>query len=443
MVDDCLLQPGTIVSGGVEIQRVTSMTSEAYRVVAVGGGIVGLATALALEERLPDLSLAVLEKEAAVARHQTGHNSGVVHAGIYYRPGSYKARLCVDGDRMLEDFCRREDIRFDRCGKLIVAADVAELPRLQLLYERGTANGVAGLEMVGPERARDRAPRPGRARPPFARDGDRGLRRGGRGHGAAPRAQGSRDSDGRRGTFHTAPLFRPETGRGILAAHNLVNCAGLHGDRIARMMGLDPGALVVPFRGEYYSLRAGCGLVRGLIYPVHDPEFPFPGVHFARRIQAGFEAGPDAVLAWAREGYRRRDVDVRDIAEMLAFAGFRRMGGGYRRTGLYEWYRSLSRRALLRSLQRPVPDLAGGDLVPGGSGVRAQLVMRDGALRDDFHILQSTPNAASVTPFRSSVRRIGGCLAEVYLKKNRAHSALTFPGRVAILNIALRFPTGR
>jgi L-2-hydroxyglutarate oxidase len=374
------------------------MASNEYLVVIVGGGIVGLATALAFKERLPGLSLAVLEKEAAVANHQTGHNSGVVHAGIYYRPGSYKARLCVEGGRLLAAFCEEEGIPFERCGKLIVATDGAELPRLQLLYERGTANGVAGLELVGPERAREIEPHakalralhsPGTAIVDFREVAAAMARRLAR--------KGIEVLTGAevRAIRREGNSLRLETGRTVLAARNLVNCAGLHADRVARMMGLDPGALVVPFRGEYYSLRPACGLVRGLIYPVPDPEFPFLGVHFTKRIQGDYEAGPNAVLAFAREGYRRRDVSLKDTLEMLAFAGFWRMGRKYWRTGFYEWYRSLSRRAFLRSLQKLVPELKDGDLVPGGSGVRAQLVMRDGALWDDFHILEA-PNAVHV-----------------------------------------------
>lgn len=384
--------------GGSEIHRVTDMAADAYQVVVVGGGIVGLATALAFEERLPGLSLAVLEKEAAVAKHQTGHNSGVVHAGIYYRPGSYKAKLCVEGGRLLASFCEEEGIRFERCGKLIVATDSAELPRLQLLYERGTANGVAGLELIGPERAREIEPHakalralysPGTAIVDFGEVAAAMARRLER-KGVAILTGAEVRSIRREGNF-----LRIETGRAVLTARNLVNCAGLHADRVARMMGLEPGALVIPFRGEYYSLRPACGLVRGLIYPVPDPEFPFLGVHFTKRIQGDYEAGPNAVLAFAREGYRRRDVAMKDTLEMLAFAGFWRMGRKYWRTGFYEWYRSLSRRAFLRSLRKLVPELDDGDLFPGGSGVRAQLVMRDGALWDDFHLLEA-PNAVHV-----------------------------------------------
>jgi L-2-hydroxyglutarate oxidase LhgO len=374
------------------------MNSNEYQVAVIGGGIVGLGTALALTGQFPGLSLAVIEKEPHCAGHQTGHNSGVIHTGIYYRPGSHKARLCVEGGRLLTAFCEAHGIRFERCGKLIVATGDSELSRLQALYERGTANGVAGLEQVGPERAREIEPHakairalysPNTAIVDFSEVAEamaKQLR-----ERAAQILPGTKVQSIRR----KGSLLHLETNRTSVAARSLINCGGLYADRIARMMDINPGVLVIPFRGEYYSLRPECRLVRGLIYPVPDPEFPFLGVHFTRRIAGDYEAGPNAVLAFAREGYRRMNVNVSEVTEMLAFPGFWRMARKYWRTGIYEWYRSMSRRAFLRALQQLVPELEDRDLMPGGSGVRAQLVMRDGTLFDDFHILEA-PNAIHV-----------------------------------------------
>jgi L-2-hydroxyglutarate oxidase LhgO len=374
------------------------MNTNEYQVAVIGGGIVGLGTALALTGQFPGLSLAVIEKEPQVASHQTGHNSGVIHGGIYYRPGSHKARLCVEGGRLLTAFCEANGIRYERCGKLIVAAGDAELSRLQALYDRGIANGVAGLELVGPERAREIEPHakairalysPSTAIVDFCEVAEamaKQLR-----ERAAQILPGTKVRSIRR----KGNLLYLETNRTSMAAHSLINCGGLYADRIARMMDIDPGALVIPFRGEYYSLRPECRLVRGLIYPAPDPEFPFLGVHFTRRIHGDYEAGPNAVLAFAREGYRPTDVNVPEVMEMLAFPGFWRMARKYWRTGVYEWYRSMSRRAFLRALQRLVPELEDRDLMPGGTGVRAQLVTVDGALFDDFHILEA-PHAIHV-----------------------------------------------
>jgi L-2-hydroxyglutarate oxidase LhgO len=374
------------------------MNTNEYQVAVIGGGIVGLGTALALTGQFPGLSLAVIEKEPQVAGHQTGHNSGVIHAGVYYRPGSHKARLCVEGGRLLTAFCEANGIRYERCGKLIVATDDSELSRLQALYERGAANGVVGLELVGPERAREIEPHakavralysPNTAIVDFSEVAEamaKQLRK-----RAAEILPGTNVQAIRR----QGNLYYLETNRTSVAARSLINCGGLYADRIARMMDINPGAMVIPFRGEYYSLRPERRLVRGLIYPVPDPEFPFLGVHFTRRIHGDFEAGPNAVLAFAREGYRRMKVNVSEVMEMLAFPGFWRMARRYWRTGAYEWHRSMSRRAFLRALQRLVPELEDRDLMPGGSGVRAQLVTRDGTLLDDFRILEA-PNAIHV-----------------------------------------------
>jgi (S)-2-hydroxyglutarate dehydrogenase len=369
-----------------------------FDVAIIGGGIVGLGTALALSERFPGYSIALLEKEAKLASHQTGHNSGVIHAGIYYKPGSAKARLCVEGVDLLHEFCRDNGVAYDACGKLIVAVTEDELPRLQQLFERGVANGVRGLEIVGPERAREIEPHTralGALHSPETAIID---------FSEVAAAMAARITG--RGTqiFMPARVRAIRREKGVLkihttsvsvSAYNLINCSGLHADRVARLMGIDPEVLVVPFRGEYYSLRPDCAKVRGLIYPVPDPQFPFLGVHFTKRIHGGYEAGPNAVLAFAREGYRMRDVRFADLAGMFSYLGFWRMGLKYWRTEVYEIYRSLSRRAFLRALQRLVPDLQDGDLEPGGSGVRAQTITREGELVGDFQILE-VPNAIHV-----------------------------------------------
>jgi L-2-hydroxyglutarate oxidase len=375
-----------------------SQDSRNYEIAIIGGGIVGLATALSLRSQFPGYSLAVLEKEPELAAHQTGHNSGVIHAGIYYKPGSYKAKLCVEGGRLMIAFCEANGVPYERCGKLIVAATEDELPRLKALYERGTANGIQGLEMIGPERAREIEPHaravralhsPNTAITDFKQVSNKMAERIAEAGGTifnSARVQTIKRADGR---------FNLETEGLTVSCRNVINCAGLYADRIAKMMGLSPEALIIPFRGEYYSLSPECRLVRGLIYPVPDPEFPFLGVHFTKRITGEYEAGPNAVLAFAREGYRFRDVCWKDLLTMFVFRGFWLMAGRYWRTQVYELYRSVSRRAFLRALRRLVPELQNKDMGPGGSGVRAQIVTSSGSLVDDFLIVEA-PNAINV-----------------------------------------------
>ncbi len=388
-------------------------------VAIVGGGIVGLATALALTDRFPRCSVAILEKEGEVARHQTGHNSGVIHAGIYYRPGSYKARLCVEGVRLLKAFCDANGVPYENCGKVIVATTGDELGALQTLYDRGAANAVPGLRVIEPEELRAIEPHARAVRAihspetaivdytAVAQAYARILQQRGVQVHTAAAVRAIRPADGR--------LYVETTG-GVVSARSLINCAGLHADVVARLMGAALDVRIIPFRGEYYTLQPGRALVRGLIYPVPDPEFPFLGVHFTKRIQGDVEAGPNAVLAFAREGYRMRTVHPRELLATLGFAGFWRMGRKYWRTGVYEFYRSLSKAAFVRALQKLVPDLQADDLVPGGSGVRAQAVTRDGALLDDFHIVE-TPRAIHVlnapSPAATASLAIGRHIAEL------------------------------
>jgi L-2-hydroxyglutarate oxidase len=373
--------------------------SERFEIAVVGGGIVGLATAYALVTRAPDRRVLVLEKEARLAAHQTGHNSGVIHSGIYYRPGSHKARLTVQGARLMTEFCAAHGIRVDRVGKVIVATAEDELPRLQTLFERGAANGVPGLALIDRARLREIEPHAAALRaihsPATAivdyTEVAEALARDLRARGATIR------TGARVGAIHrTGDGFELAAGSDLVRARRLVNCAGLHSDAVARMAGARPDVRIVPFRGEYYMVRPERHeLVRGLIYPVPDPAFPFLGVHFTRTIHGEVEAGPNAVLAFAREGYRFGRIHPGELAATLGYPGFWAMVRRYWRTGTYEMYRSLSKGAFVRALQRLVPEIAAADVRPGGAGVRAQAVARDGTLVDDFRIVAS-PDAVHV-----------------------------------------------
>ncbi|MGH7389064.1 MAG: L-2-hydroxyglutarate oxidase [Candidatus Rokuibacteriota bacterium] len=370
------------------------MSDHQYDVAIVGGGIIALATARALHERAPRARLVILEKEAALAQHQTGHNSGVIHSGIYYKPGSYKARLCVEGARLMKEFCEAHGIRVDRCGKVIVATSAEEVPRLMTLWERGNANGVPGLALVDPPRLRELEPNtvalkaihsPNTAIVDF-KEVAAALARG-------LTAAGVTIETGARVTAirPTGDGLELTTPRAAVLARGLVNCAGLYSDDVARMAGADPGVRIVPFRGEYYFLKpARRALVRGLIYPVPDPEFPFLGVHFTKTVHGDVEAGPNAVLAFAREGYTFGRVRPAELFGTLRYSGFWVMARRYWRTGASEVYRSLSKAAFVRALQRLVPDVRGDDLSRGGAGVRAQAVTPEGALVDDFRIVETS-----------------------------------------------------
>jgi L-2-hydroxyglutarate oxidase LhgO len=382
------------------------MAANTYDVIVVGAGIVGLAAAMKMAERFPRLRLLVLEKESEIARHQTGHNSGVIHGGIYYKPGSLKAETCVTGRRALLDFCDRNGIAYDLCGKVIVATDEEEIPRLEELFRRGEANNVPGLEMIGPEHLREIEP--------HAR-GIRAVYSPATGiidftQVAGAYARRVRDLGGEvrtlrevKNIFHRGGELIVQTSQEEIHTRYLLNCGGLYSDRIARMTSArgasasdDIDVKIVPFRGEYYKVAPERGsLIRGLIYPVPDPRFPFLGVHFTRSIHGYVEAGPNAVLAFAREGYRWTDFNPGDLWETLSFSGFRSVAKKYWKMGLEENYRSLSKRAFTRALQRLVPAITIDDLKPGGSGVRAQAVASDGALLDDF-VIKQTVNAVHV-----------------------------------------------
>lgn len=369
------------------------MATQQYDVTIIGGGIIGLATALQLLQRHPRVTLCVVEKEDRLAAHQTGHNSGVIHSGIYYRPGSLKAQTCVAGARALMAFCEQHDIPYQRCGKVVVATAVDELPRLEELFRRGTANGVAGLRLIGPEQLRELEPHVTGIRALHVpATGIVDFSRVALTYARLVQAHGGEIRTRHRvlGIQQRAGELVLETSQGALQSKFLINCGGLFADRLARLAGVQPNLQIVPFRGEYYLLAPQRHrLVRNLIYPVPDPALPFLGVHFTRTIDGVVEAGPNAVLAFAREGYRKSQLVGRDLREILMFPGFWRMARRYWRTGLGEMVRSFSKKAFLKALQRLLPALTLEDLQPGGSGVRAQAIAPDGALVDDFVITVS------------------------------------------------------
>jgi len=376
----------------VSAEAAVSTTPERVDVAVIGGGIVGLATALRLLEERPGLRLLVLEKEGRIAAHQSGHNSGVVHAGLYYVPGSAKARLCREGKGLLEAFCEAHAIPITFTGKLVVALDEGELPRLAALKERGLANGVDGLEEVGPERIRELEPHAAGIRALWSpRTGVVDFLRVTHAYADEVQARGGVIAVSRpvTGISRRSEGLVLDTPGGQVLAGAVVACAGLWADRVAAMTGdrTDDSPRIVPFRGDYYTLTPEArSLVNGLIYPVPDPRFPFLGVHLTRRHDGEVWAGPNAVLAFSRTGYRRLDVSPRDLAEALAYPGFLRLARRFWRTGLAEMWRDASRRAFGDECRRYVPAIRDDQLVFGPSGVRAQALGRDGTLVDDFDL---------------------------------------------------------
>jgi L-2-hydroxyglutarate oxidase len=360
------------------------------RVGIVGGGIVGIALARQVAGLGRDVAVTVLEKEPELARHQTGRNSGVVHAGLYYTPGSLKARLCRRGVELLSEFCAANGLTYDRCGKVVVALDQTELGRLEAIGERAVANGVPGVRMIGREELAELEPHVqgiAALHSPSTAVVDFGAVTRRLADDAAARGAGIRTGVAVRGIRQDGAGVEVDAGGARLRFDALVICGGLHTDRLARLAGDDDDPRVVPFRGEYYELVPDRrSLVRGLVYPVPDPRYPFLGVHLTRRVDGGVLVGPNAVLALAREGYRWRDLRPRDLAETLAWPGFRRMAARHWRTGAREVVGSLSRRAFCDAARRYVPELHPADLLRARSGVRAQAVARDGSLVDDFRI---------------------------------------------------------
>ena len=369
----------------------------AYDVAIVGGGIIGTATAMLLAER--GQRVIVLEAEEKLAAHQSGHNSGVIHAGLYYRPGSRKALLCAEGREAMYRFCATEGIPHRQCGKLVVAIRDRDVPALDELERRGRSNGLAGLRRLTAAELHEHEPEV---------SGVGGLwvpQTGVVDYALVTAAYGRRASQAGTDIVLNARVLdiasdsaavRAVTTVGDFAARFLVNCAGLHADRVARLAGEETTVRIVPFRGEYFDLRPErASLVRGLIYPVPDPALPFLGVHLSRTIHNHVHAGPNAVFAFSRHGYRMRDFSMRDVSNAVSFSGFWRMARRHWRSGLSEIRRSLSRQLFVRSIQELVPAIAEADVVRGGSGVRAQAVDRAGKLLDDFHIVRS-PRALHV-----------------------------------------------
>jgi len=370
------------------------MSDRRFDYAVIGGGIVGLSVAWNLLEREPQARLLVLEKEDAVGRHQTGRNSGVIHSGIYYKPGSLKAKLCREGNRRLLEFCDRHGVAYDICGKVIVATTQAEISQLDKIHQRGIDNGLevhrlsaAGVREIEPHvqcLEGVRVPSTGiidytavcakLVELIQARGGE--VRFNARVTGIHPKE-----------TEVTV-----ETARETLTARRIVNCAGLQSDRMAKLAGAKPDAKIVPFRGEYYELKPERrSLVKHLIYPVPDPEFPFLGVHFTRMMDGSVHAGPNAVLSFKREGYFRTSFDLRDFVDTMTYPGFWRMAGKHARAGLEEIHRSYSKPAFVRALQKLIPEVRSEDLIPSGTGVRAQALCADGKLVDDFLIVNGGP----------------------------------------------------
>ena len=368
------------------------MPEKTYEIAVVGGGIVGMATAMSVLARRR-VSLVVLEKENRLAAHQTGNNSGVIHSGLYYKPGSLKARNCTAGREALYRFCAERGIPAERCGKVVVATREKQLPVLEELWRRGEANGLTGLRRLQPEEIREIEPHaagiaglfvPQTGIVDYARVTEAYAEEVRRNEGEILLGAAVRRIVGESSGMVL------ETGVGEVRCRALINCAGLQSDRVARMAGAEPGVRIVPFRGEYYELAPErCDLVRNLIYPVPDPEFPFLGVHFTRMIGGGVEAGPNAVLAFKREGYSRWSFSAGDLFDAFSYGGFWRMAGSNWRMGLGELWRSWNKGAFVRALQALMPEIAAADLVPGGAGVRAQALDPDGKLVDDFRIVEA------------------------------------------------------
>jgi L-2-hydroxyglutarate oxidase len=395
-----------------------------YDIAVIGAGIVGLSTAYQLHLKNPGLKLLVIEKETGVARHQTGNNSGVIHSGIYYKPGSLKAQNCIRGYHMLVDFCERYGIAYELCGKVIVATDDSELPALQNIYDRGVQNGLEGLKMLEKEAMNEiephlhgikaiRVPQTGIVDYKAMSEKLMELLK----ESGADFAFGEpvMDIQKEKKGIHI------ETGKASYQSKMLVNCAGLYSDKVAGLSNQDVNVKIVPFRGEYYKLKKEKRhLVKHLIYPVPDPAFPFLGVHFTRMIGGDIEAGPNAVLAYAREGYKKSDVNIGEFLETLAWPGFRKVAVKYWKTGLGEFYRSYSKAAFTKALQKLIPEVQEDDLVPGGAGVRAQACDKEGGLLDDFKILESK-NVVNVlnapSPAATSSLSIGETIASQVLKQ--------------------------
>jgi L-2-hydroxyglutarate oxidase len=399
------------------------MTTKSFDILVIGGGIIGTATALSLQNN-SKLKILLIESEEELAHHQTGNNSGVIHSGLYYKPGSLKAKNCSEGRELLYRFCEQYDIPFKKCGKIVIATNEAEIKSLEELYNRGIANGLTGIKKLTVEEIKNYEPHS---------SGIAGL--------FVPQTG---IVDYTKVTNKYAQLFSDaggliQTNCKFLSLKNssdelivittkeefrtklIVNCGGLYSDRIAKLCGVDPGLQIIPFRGEYYQLKKEKEyLVNNLIYPVPDSRFPFLGVHFTRMMRGGVEAGPNAVLAFKREGYSKKDFSFNDISQMIFYSGFWKMASKYYSMGFEEFYRSYNKKAFVKALQKLVPEIQENDIQPGGAGVRAQALEPDGKLVDDFRIIEAHKmvhvlNAPS--PAATASLSIGKTIAEIVRKK--------------------------
>lgn len=365
-----------------------------YDVTIIGGGIIGFGTALGIQKNNPKLKVCVLEKDSVVSNHQTGHNSGVIHSGIYYKPGSLKANFCVEGRASVAEFCLNHNLKYIKCGKIIVAYKEEEIPRLQDLYERGIANKVEGLEIIGPERIKEIEPFATGMKALYAPNtGIVDYREITEKYAEISKENGadvylSTKFESYRKSKEASQNLILETNNGEFETSLVINCAGLQSDIVAKKMGIKPKLKIIPFRGEYYNLKPEKkNLVNGLIYPVPDPNFPFLGVHFTKTVHGGLvEAGPNAVLAYAREGYRKIDINPIELLAILTYPGFIKFGSKNWKTGFSEINRSLRKSVFVKDLKKMIPDVKSSDLVAGGSGVRAQAIGSDGSMIDDFAI---------------------------------------------------------
>jgi len=399
------------------------MAEKSFNILVIGGGIIGTATALSLQNS-SNLNILLIEAEKKLAFHQTGNNSGVIHSGLYYKPGSLKAKNCTEGRELLYGFCEQHNIPHDRCGKIVVATNESELNALDELYKRGIANGLTGIKKLSSEEIRKYEPHS---------TGIAGLfvpQTGIVDYSKVTDAYAKLFLDGGGYLETNCKFLSLKNSNGELVAITtkgefktkfLVNCGGLYCDRIAKLCGVNPGLQIVPFRGEYYKLKKEKEhLVKNLIYPVPDPQFPFLGVHFTRMMKGGVEAGPNAVLAFKREGYTKKDFSFSDLSQMFFYPGFWKMASKYYKMGFGEFYRSFSKKAFVSTLQKLIPEIQEEDIEAGGSGVRAQALEPDGKLVDDFRIVEAKRmvhvlNAPS--PAATASLSIGNTIAELVKKK--------------------------
>ena len=395
-----------------------------YDIVIIGAGIVGLATALKLKNKRPELKLLVLDKEEQIAQHQTGHNSGVIHSGLYYKPGSLKATNCINGYNQLIDFCTKEEIPFELCGKIVVATSDEEVPLMNNLHVRGEQNGLTDLKILGKEKLKEYEPHVnGVAGIYVPQTGIIDYKQVAERYALRIKEKGGEINLGEK----VIDIKTSETGCTVVSNKSsydtklVVNCAGLYSDKVAQFTQQKIDVRIIPFRGEYYELNPEKQyLVKNLIYPVPDPNFPFLGVHFTRMINGGIEAGPNAVLAFRREGYSKSKINLKELSESLMWPGFQKVAKKYWKTGMGEMYRSFSKSAFTTALQKLMPDIDEKDLVPGGAGVRAQACDRNGGLIDDFLILENeyavnVCNAPS--PAATSSLAIGDTVSDLVLKR--------------------------